>query len=79
MVWTTYKEKISQISQRIVDAQRPIRVLDAIKWDSKFEADLRKSGFKEIPKIGPEYYAGVPLGYDPMAKIAEFEELSREI
>ena len=34
MVWTTYKEKIKRLSQRIVDTQKPIRILDAIQWDS---------------------------------------------
>ena len=47
MVWSTQKEKIKKLSERIVDAQRPIRILDAIKWDSSIEEELRKSKFKE--------------------------------
>ena len=66
MAWTTYKEKIRRLSQRIVDAQKPIRVLDAIKWDPAIEAELKKSKFKHMPKIGPEYYAKTDLGFDPI-------------
>ncbi len=73
MVWTTYKEKIKRLSQRIVDAQKPIRILDAIKWDPSVEQALRKSKFKLMPKVGPEYYQKIPLGYDPAGKIEEFE------
>ena len=40
MVWSTQKEKIKKLSERIVDAQRPIRILDAIKWDASIEEEL---------------------------------------
>ena len=68
MVWTTYKEKVKRLSQRIVDAQRPIRVLDAIKWPSHIDAELKKSKFKIMPKIGPDEYAKMNLGFDPKKK-----------
>ena len=29
----TYEETVRALSDAIVDAQRPLRVLDAIKWD----------------------------------------------
>lgn len=79
MAWTTYKERIARLSRRIVEAQRPIRVLDAIKWDSSIEAELRKSKFKEMPKIGPDYYAKHDLGFDPAAKVAELKEIVQDI
>lgn len=79
MVWTTYKEKIKRLSQRIVEAQRPIRILDAIKWDSSFEQELRKSKFKHMPKVGPEYYENIPLGFEPTKKIEELKDLTRDI
>ncbi len=79
MVWTTYKEKIKRLSQSIVEAQRPIRILDAIKWDASFEQALKKSKFKQMPQIGPDYYAGLDLGYDPYAKMEELQTLAQEI
>lgn len=80
MVWATYKEKIHVLSQRIIEAQKPIRILDAIKWDEGVEAFLTKSKFKEMPELGPERYAAHnPILWDPKKKDAEFREISDSI
>lgn len=79
MVWTTYKEKVKRLSQRIVDAQRPIRILDAIKWDSSVEQALRKSRFKEMPELGPDYYGKIPLGFEPAKKLDELNGILADI
>lgn len=78
-MWTTYKEKIKKHSLQIVEAQKPIRILDAIKWDHSIEADLRKSKFKHMPKIGPDYYEEKnPLSFDANKKKEEFKEIIRD-
>ena len=51
----TYKEKIKKLSARVVDAQRPIRILDSVKLPPHVTSELRKSGFKDIPKLLPEH------------------------
>lgn len=79
MVWTSYKEKIKSISDRIVDSQKPIRILDAIKWDAETEAQFRKSKFKEPPKVDSDYYAKFDLGYDPLKKIEELLGIRKDI
>ncbi|HUP56860.1 MAG TPA: tyrosine/phenylalanine carboxypeptidase domain-containing protein, partial [Bdellovibrionota bacterium] len=79
MVWTTYKEKVKRLSQRIVEAQKPIRILDAIKWDPSIEAELKKSKFRHMPKVGPEHYARIELGYDPKAKDDELADIVKDI
>jgi uncharacterized protein (TIGR02421 family) len=79
MVWSTYKEKIKQLSEQIVDAQRPIRVLDAIKWPAGFDEALRKGKFKEVPEIDASYYQSMNLGFDSEAKLTELEELVTRI
>ncbi len=79
MVWTTYKEKLRRLSQRIVEAQRPIRILDAIKWDPSIEKELRRTHFKHMPKVDAEYYKSVPLGFDPAQKTADLEDIIRDI
>ena len=78
-MWTTYKEKIKKLSMRLVEAQKPIRILDAIKWDAKIEAELKKSHFKQMPKIDRDYYKKEDLGFDTELKIDELKELSRDI
>ncbi len=79
MVWTTYKEKIKRLSQRIVEAQRPIRILDAIKWDPSIEQALMKGKFKVMPKVGPDYYERISLHFDPAKKTEELQDIIRDI
>jgi len=79
MVWTTYKEKIKRLSERLVEVQKNIHVLDTIKWDASIEQNLRKSGFKEMPKINAEYYSKISLGFDPNSKIQELTETAKDI
>src|SRR5262245_30006192 len=54
--WRSYKEIVAGIANRIVDAQRPIRVLQAIRWDNTVEEQFRKSRFRELPKVDADYY-----------------------
>ena len=77
--WRSYKEIVSQIATRIVDAQRPIRVLQAIRWENAVEEQFVKSKYKELPKIDAAYYANVDLGFDPRGKSEEFEQIARDI
>lgn len=78
MVWTTYKEQVRRLSEMVVDAQRPIRVLDAIKWPAGADEQFRKSKFKEMPQIDRAYYESQSLGFDPHKKIEEFDNLISE-
>jgi uncharacterized protein (TIGR02421 family) len=77
--WRSYKEIVSQISQRIVDAQRPIRVLQSIRWDNAVEEQFLKSRGRELPKVDAAYYASLDLGFDPKQKADEFEQIARDI
>ncbi len=77
--WRSYKELVAQLASRIVEAQRPIRVLQAIRWDNSIEEQFLKSKGKELPKADAAYYATVDLGFDPVAKAEEFEQIARDI
>jgi uncharacterized protein (TIGR02421 family) len=79
MDWTRYKEKVKSISERLVEAQRPIRILDAIKWDPSVETDFFSRKACELPRIDSEYYKKIALGFDPQKKHDEFEEILNEI
>ena len=76
----TYKEKIKKLSARIVDAQRPIRILDSVKLPPHVTAELRKSNFKDLPKLTPEHYAKHnEIGFDPDMKQTELREIITDI
>jgi uncharacterized protein (TIGR02421 family) len=74
--WRSYKEMVAQLAGRIVEAQRPIRVLNTIRWDDGVYEQFKKSGFKEMPRID---YDGFELGFEPRDKAEEFEAIARDI
>ncbi len=78
-MWVTYKEKIKHLSDMIVEAQKPIRVLDAIKWDPTVEEDFFKYKARELPRVDADYYKNIQLGFDPKAKDEELASISAAI
>lgn len=73
------KEKIRALSDRLVMLQKPIRILDAIKWDDSIKADFFKNRFEKLPPVDRAYYEKRPLPYDPDDLIAAFHSLIRDI
>lgn len=78
-MWSTYKEKLKLFSERFIEAQKSVLLLNAIKWDQKVLDDVRKSKFKELPKVDASTYEKIPLGYDPDAKLRELDEIVRDM
>lgn len=74
-MWISYKEKIAALSDKIVESQKPIRVLDAIKWDPSIETEFFRTNAKELPKVDAAYYRQIPLSFDPERKTQELSEL----
>lgn len=70
---------IHDLSERIVKAQKPIRILDTLKWGPEIQADFFKHKCKKLPAIGVEYYQRNPLPYDPHEKTEEFYQIERDI
>lgn len=75
----SYRQTIRELSDQIVEAQRPIRILDAIKWDPDVQRTFFENGCKEQPAVDRAYYENRPLGFDPVAKRLEFHELERQV
>lgn len=75
---TLYKA-IRALSDRLVTAQRPIRILDALKWNPDIQADFFKNNFKKLPPVTRATYEQNPLRFDPDKKLAEFQEIERDI
>lgn len=75
-----YQEVIHELSERIVTAQKPVRILDTLKWDQEIEDYFFKHKGKKLPTIDAEYYLKKnPLSFDPDKKIEEFHEIDRSI
>jgi uncharacterized protein (TIGR02421 family) len=58
----TIRPIIHRLSDRIVEAQSPIRILDAIKWEDSVERKFFADGCSRQPEVAAAYYP--PLPYD---------------
>lgn len=79
-ILSEYEQVVRELSDRIVTAQKPIRILDALKWDSSVEDYFLKHKGKRLPPVDNDYYHNKnPLNFDPMKKIEEFHDIDRSI
>lgn len=60
----TYEETVRFLSDAIVEAQAPLRILNAIKWDEEVRDAFFAAGCREQPAIDTEWYASRDLGFD---------------
>ncbi|OGT44648.1 MAG: hypothetical protein A3F42_07995 [Gammaproteobacteria bacterium RIFCSPHIGHO2_12_FULL_37_34] len=75
-----YAQTIHELSERIVAAQKPIRVLDTLKWDMSVEEYFFEHKCKKLPTIDNQYYVQHnPLCFDPTIKIQEFRDIEQSI
>ncbi|WP_437323914.1 flavohemoglobin expression-modulating QEGLA motif protein [Sorangium sp. So ce381] len=72
--WRSYKEILATLAQRVLDAQRPIRILQALRWEADVEEQFLRSKQRELPVVT---YSD-DLGFDPEAKQRELEEILRD-
>ncbi len=68
------REYLRRLSDAIVHAQRPIRVLRAINWGPQVHERFFRHGARELPR--PEYPA---LGFDTDAKVKELRGIRGQI
>lgn len=69
---------IQELSQRLVEAQRQIRILDIIKWDSEIREDFLKHKGKKLPAVDKAYYDKRPLPFGVHEKQEEFRIILRD-
>lgn len=74
----SYANTVRELSDRIVTAQRPIRILDAIKWDEAVMDAFMARRARELPQVDRAYYESRPLGFDPESLRAEFQDIERQ-
>jgi uncharacterized protein (TIGR02421 family) len=70
---------IYELSERIVAAQKPIQILDAIKWTPEIKERFFAEKCKNLPAVDANYYQNIPLRFDLDQKAQEFHEIERDI
>jgi uncharacterized protein (TIGR02421 family) len=74
-----YQRIVRTLSERIVEAQTPIRVLDAVKWDDSIGQEFLRHAGKQPPAVDRSYYESRPLAFDAAALKLEFQNIERDI
>jgi uncharacterized protein (TIGR02421 family) len=75
-----YLHTVRELSDRLVEAQRPIRILDAIKWNGAVKQAFFASRCRVLPTVDADFYARHnPLDFEPTDKRAELHEIERDI
>ena len=74
-----YKSAVKELSDRIVSAQRPIKVLGAINWDEQVKSDFFAAGFKEQPKVDRDYYLRREIRLDPDETRRELIQIEADV
>lgn len=72
-------ETIRELSNRLIQLQAPIRILDAVNWDSSVRKDFFAHKARRLPAVTEDYYTNRNLGYDPAVMRSEFLALEREV
>ena len=74
-----YRQTIRELSDQLVEAQRAIRVLDAVKWDSKIREQFFAHHAEQQPAVDRDYYQRRALPFDCETKRTQFLQLERDI
>jgi uncharacterized protein (TIGR02421 family) len=67
------------LSERLVSAGRPLRILEAVRWDDEVEETFFASGAKELPRVDRDWYHARPLPFDPDDTRADLAGLRRDV
>ena len=72
------KKIIHKLSERLVKAQKQIRILDSIKWDDKVKRSFFAAKKQKQPAVDQTYYEQHPLPYNVADKKEEFRLILRD-
>ncbi len=75
-----YLKTLRQCSDDLLNAQKPILILDAIKWPQEIETRFFEQQGKQLPQFNREdYLRRNPLNFNPGSKRQELEQLAKKI
>ena len=72
-----YRTDVHELSERLRELQRPIRILSALQWPPEVEERFFAAGAKHQPEVSRETYA--PLAYDLREMQRAYDDLVRSI
>ncbi len=73
------KATIRALSDRVVTAQKEVRVLNAIKWDDSVREGFFAADCRAQPAVDADYYLRMPLGFDNHQLTETFRKIDHDI
>jgi uncharacterized protein (TIGR02421 family) len=70
---------IRLFSERLVEAQRPLRTLDLLRWDDHVETLFFADDARELPRVTAETYHARRLPFDPESQVSTLERLESDV
>jgi uncharacterized protein (TIGR02421 family) len=67
------------LADRLAAAQRPLRILEAIRWDERVAEEFFAAGARQLPRVSQDWYRNRPLPFDPAALRTELQSLERAV
>lgn len=76
---TSLETRIRGLSDRLTAAQRPLHILDALRWGDEVERAFFAAGAREPPPMTRDSYTARPLSFNPESKRRELLDLERDV
>jgi uncharacterized protein (TIGR02421 family) len=74
-----YQQQVRELSDRLISLQKPIRILDSIKWSSDIERDFFAQKATGLPRLAKDHYERQTLGFVPSQLRDDFKELRTQL
>lgn len=74
-----YQLRVKTLSDQLIELQRPIRILDAIKWPTAVQKRFLEDNGNTLPDIDTAYYERIKLDFAPDQLRDRFLLLRREV
>lgn len=75
----SYREQLKNLSDELLALQKPILVLDSIKWPYQIKLDFLAKGGTQLPAISDDYYQQLPLSFNAASTQAALSDLQQRI
>jgi len=75
----SYREQLKELSDELLTLQKPILVLDSIKWPYQVKLDFLAKGGKQLPAISDDYYQQLPLSFNAVNTQTALRDLQQRI
>lgn len=76
---TKQQAVVRELSERIVHAQKPIRILDSVKWGDDIAKQFFAKKCRVLPKVTKDYYKVNKLKFKPDELKDEFRDIDRAV